>query len=58
MMQAAQEWHRSRDRRIFIEREVGPHIIIIRSVCPKDAPQVRLAENHRVVEALSSNGTD
>ncbi len=67
MMQAAQEWNR-RDvadrlhapevRRIFLQREMDPNLVVIRSVGLQDATQVRLVELHYVVEAVAADRSD
>ncbi len=67
MMQSSEERQRSdlpdalnsaRDRRVLLQREVSPHFIIISGVGSNDAPQVRFAEHHAVVQALPSNQAD
>ncbi len=59
MMQPAKDWHRCdaadllrrpKIRSIFIQREMGPDFVVIRSVSLQDVAQVRFAEHDEVVE--------
>jgi hypothetical protein len=47
----------SSDRRVLAQGEVNPHLIVIGSILTETA-QVRLAEHHRVVHALSADRAD
>jgi len=47
----------ARDRRVLLQREVGPHFIIIGGVPSNDATQERFAEHDAVVDALASKSS-
>src|SRR5208337_4074698 len=67
MMQSSEERRRrdspdalncAKNRRVLPQREVGLHNIVVGSVCPNDAAQVRFAEHDDVVEALAAIRSD
>jgi len=59
MMQPAKDWNRCdasellgapKVRSIFIQRNMGPDFVVVRSVGLQDIAQVRFAEHHEVIE--------
>ncbi len=59
MMEPAEDWYRcyapyflrlAKIWSIFIQREMGPDLIVVRSVSLQDSTQVRFAEYDEVVE--------
>ena len=45
-------------RRIFAQRQMGPDVVVIRSISFERPAQVGLAEHHDVVEALAPDRAD
>ena len=43
---------------MFIQREAGPDLVVIRSVSLQDTTQVRLAEHDHVIEAFATYRSD
>jgi hypothetical protein len=43
--------HRARDRRIFVERSMGPQFVVVGSIFLQNSAQVRLTQNDDVVDA-------
>lgn len=43
---------------MFIQREVGPYLVVIRSVSLQDTTQVRLAEHDYLIEAFATYRSD
>jgi hypothetical protein len=43
---------------MFIQREVGPYLVVIRSVSLQDTTQVRLVEHDYVIEAFATYRSD
>ena len=59
MMEPAEDWYRcdapdllrpAKIRSIFVQREMGPDLVVVRSVSFQDTAQVRFAEHDEVVE--------
>jgi hypothetical protein len=49
---------RARDRRVLVEREMGPRMLMVFDVRVQDTAQPALIPNDDVVEALTANGSD
>lgn len=45
-------------RTIFVQEEMGPHLIVVRSGCLQDMAQVRFAEHDEMVERFATNRSD
>ncbi len=59
MMEPAEDWYRcdaadllrpAKIRSIFVQLDMGPDLIVVRSVSLQDSAQVRFAEHDEVVE--------
>ncbi len=66
MMEPAEDWNRfdaanvldPAIRSIFLQREMGPDLIVVRSVSLQDNAQVRFAEHDEVVERFATYRSD
>jgi hypothetical protein len=44
--------------RVFRQGEMGPRFVIVGKISCERAPQMRLVEDDRVIEALAASGSD
>jgi len=67
MMQPAKHWYRcdaadllgpAKIRSIFIQREMGPDLIVVRNVSLQNVARVRFAEHDEVVERFATYRSD
>jgi hypothetical protein len=47
------ELYRPDVRSVLAQREMGAHTVVVREVAGQDAPEVSLAENEHVIQALA-----
>src|SRR5438445_6510781 len=50
--------HVPRDRRIPLQGEMRPGLVVVEDVLPENPPEMALVENDRVDEAFSADGPD
>ena len=67
MIKSAEDWNRcdaaylldpAKIRRIFLQCEMGPDLIVVRNLSLQDNAQARFAEHDEVVERLATYRSD